>query len=56
MKEDVTLDPRDVGLLGADTVVAHAQRIAHPIQQAGCGYSLAPPKLHLQFDISGAEL
>jgi hypothetical protein len=49
MKEDVTLDPRDVGLLGADTVVAHAQRVAHPIQQAGFGHSTASLKLPLEF-------
>jgi hypothetical protein len=49
MKEDVTPDPRDVGLLGTDTEVAHAQRVAHPIQQAGFGHSLAPSKLFLEF-------
>ncbi len=49
MKEDVTLDPRDVGLLGADTVVAHAQRVLHPIQQAGFGHSLAASNLFSEF-------
>ncbi len=34
-KQDVALDPPNLTLLGADTVVAHAQRVAHPIQPGG---------------------
>ncbi len=49
MKQDVGLDPLNVGRLGADTVVAHAQHSAYVIQQSGFGYSLASSKPPLKF-------
>ena len=57
MKQNVALDSSNGALPGADTVVAHTQRAAHPIpRQAGSGCSIALLKPLLQLDISGVEL
>ncbi len=55
MKQDVAIDPLNVAR--ADTVMAHAQRVVHPIQQVRFGHfaaSLKPP-LKFRFDHDNAN-
>ncbi len=43
MKEDVTLDPVDLGLLSSDAVMLHPEHVSNLVEEFGvCG--ILPPK------------